>query len=411
MDARRLVVALSLLSLGIGCGARSGLDPGAEDEGRERPDAAVPDASDADRPLPPPAEPPPPPPPGRRALRVVAGVHHACLLDESGGVRCWGSNRRGSLGLDEAVRGRPRPIEVEGIAPLVALAGGHSHTIGIDAEGRLWGWGSSANGQLLHPVRGPAPPGLVSGLELPPAAGVAAGDAETCVRFVDGEIRCWGRRYSLRAGPMIGPEGRPMLDDAVELAGGLGHYCGVDGDGRPLCWGQNERGEIGLPAGSRVHEPRPLPGVPRVDQLALGFAHSCARLGAEVWCWGDNGHGECGVPEPDLVPPTRVEGLPSNVATLFAGWSATCAILETGRVLCWGENGYGQLGDGTRIGRVAPTEVRFAPGVRVVQMAAGANFACAVDDEGRVWCWGDNARGQLGDGTEEDRLVPVPVAL
>ncbi|MFJ9807275.1 hypothetical protein ACIRTB_03475 [Streptomyces sp. NPDC101158] len=86
-----------------------------------------------------------------------------------------------------------------------------------------------------------------------------------------------------------------------------------------------------------------------------------------------------------------------------------------GTVLTWGSNGFGQLGDGNTTGdspvpgRVCGNVTCTAPLDKVVQVAAGDGHSIALLDDGTVVGWGNNASGQLGDGTRTSRLTPVHV--
>ena len=85
-----------------------------------------------------------------------------------------------------------------------------------------------------------------------------------------------------------------------------------------------------------------------------------------------------------------------------------CALLDDGSVWCWGHNAHGELGDGTVWDNARPVTVAGLPAARSV--AAGLGFTCAATVDGRALCWGQNDLGQLGDGTTVDRLTPAPVA-
>ena len=107
--------------------------------------------------------------------------------------------------------------------------------------------------------------------------------------------------------------------------------------------------------------------------------------------------------------PITVSGLGSGVAGVAAGSHHTCAVTTAGAVLCWGSNYSGQLGDGTTTDRHAPTAVSSL-GSGVVAIAASTSHTCAVTDAGALWCWGWNAFGQVGDGTNTNKHVPTPVS-
>src|SRR5262245_32478273 len=94
---------------------------------------------------------------------------------------------------------------------------------------------------------------------------------------------------------------------------------------------------------------------------------------------------------------------------LSAGLSHTCAILVSSDVVCWGENADGQLGDGSTTRHNTPVRVRGLE-EGVIAIGAGGDFTCALVEAGTVRCWGSNAEGQLGDGSGADSHSPVMVA-
>ena len=76
--------------------------------------------------------------------------------------------------------------------------------------------------------------------------------------------------------------------------------------------------------------------------------------------------------------------------------------------MCWGSNDHGQLGDGTKDSRKAPADVSGLT-AGVIALAAGTGHTCALKKDGSVQCWGLNDHGQLGNGSNEDSLVPVDI--
>jgi alpha-tubulin suppressor-like RCC1 family protein len=98
-----------------------------------------------------------------------------------------------------------------------------------------------------------------------------------------------------------------------------------------------------------------------------------------------------------------VASLPA-AATVTAGGAHSCAALTDGRVFCWGANDQGQLGDGDNVPSLVPVPVPAL--TAVVQVAAGRAHTCARQRDGAVWCWGGNDSGQLGDGRALQKTTP-----
>ncbi len=82
----------------------------------------------------------------------------------------------------------------------------------------------------------------------------------------------------------------------------------------------------------------------------------------------------------------------------------TLVLRSDGKVWAWGRNTDGRLGDGTTTGRTSPVQVSGLTGI--VAVAAGDTHSLALKNDGTVWAWGDNNKGQLGDGTKTQRTSP-----
>jgi alpha-tubulin suppressor-like RCC1 family protein len=82
---------------------------------------------------------------------------------------------------------------------------------------------------------------------------------------------------------------------------------------------------------------------------------------------------------------------------------------KNGRAWCWGNNNNGQLGDNSTTSRLTPVSVLGAVKT-FCQISAGYTHTLAIDKYGRAWGWGSNSQGQLGDGSNTQRLTPVSVA-
>jgi alpha-tubulin suppressor-like RCC1 family protein len=133
--------------------------------------------------------------------------------------------------------------------------------------------------------------------------------------------------------------------------------------------------------------------------ISIGREHSCALIGdGTVRCWGWNAYGQLGDGTPGTYSASAVSasGIVDAVS-VSAGYGHSCAALSDGSARCWGWNLHGQLGDGTNVDRVTP--VRVAPPAGVTRIAAGNIHTCAQLEDGAVRCWGSNRYGELGDGS------------
>ena len=132
--------------------------------------------------------------------------------------------------------------------------------------------------------------------------------------------------------------------------------------------------------------------------------------GGATKCWGDNLYGQLGDgTDTSRLTPVDVSGLGSGIAAIATGSGHTCALATGGGVKCWGLNHMGQLGDGTDASQLTPVDVSGL-GSGVTAHTAGEEHACALVTGGTLRCWGNNEWGQLGDGTQTDRLTPVNVS-
>jgi alpha-tubulin suppressor-like RCC1 family protein len=178
------------------------------------------------------------------------------------------------------------------------------------------------------------------------------------------------------------------------------------------CWGWNNYGETGDTSGATTTpQPIDVAGLPaNLVAVALGGYHSCAvTTTREAWCWGENQVGQLGDGTTvDRPTPAAVPGL-SGVVAVTGGTYHTCALLVGGAAMCWGSNNSGQLGDSTATDRSTPVSV-VGLSSSLTQISAGRFHTCGVDTSGRALCWGNNAWGQLGDGTTSFRYMPVVVS-
>lgn len=131
-------------------------------------------------------------------------------------------------------------------------------------------------------------------------------------------------------------------------------------------------------------------------QPVAGSESTLVAAGADgITSWGS------GQTEGSSVPGLK------DVVRAAAGANHNLAVTARGEVWAWGENAYGQLGDGSTRDAADPVRVSGLP--RISEVAAGARHSLALASDGTVWAWGDNAAGQLGTGVPNGSMAPVQV--
>jgi alpha-tubulin suppressor-like RCC1 family protein len=244
---------------------------------------------------------------------------------------------------------------------------------------------------------------------------VSGGTDHTCGITSANRAVCWGTG-------LLGNGGATANQPPVEVAGGHSfrqvsaggeHTCAVTTDFRAYCWGRNVSGQLGDGSTTRRETPVPVAGGRQFRAISVGREHTCAVgfSDGRAYCWGSNnfGGGQLGDgTTTDRLTPTPVAG-GFIFRQVSAGFQHTCGVTTSDRVFCWGQDQRGQIGDGPEVTpRNRPRIVRGALLFR--ELDAGAYHTCAVTRDNRPYCWGWNQVGQLGDGGGQSRFVPRAVA-
>ncbi|HEX7476398.1 MAG TPA: kelch repeat-containing protein [Polyangiales bacterium] len=344
--------------------------------------------------------------------QLTSGWNHLHAIDTTGRGFSWGANNSGQLGVcDDKDRLRPTLLDSE---HWTKLAGGARHGCGVQKDAQLFCWGENANGQL---GLGDTTNSTMATLHVDTAhwSDAACGALHSCGLHEDGSLWCWGANSSgqLGLGPATAETHRAQQvgseTDWAHVYANARFSCALKVDGALYCWGDNTNGQLGVGDTSVHPTPQLVAAKLRFRDLATGALHACAiTTSGALYCWGLGASGQLGLGErAQHTAPTRV-GTASDWQAVACGSEHSCGI-RAGALYCWGANAARQLGVGDMTDRALPTLVDDKR--HWVQLAVGMSHSCALDDHGQVACFGDAARGQLGDATIKPRALPADVCI
>jgi alpha-tubulin suppressor-like RCC1 family protein len=309
--------------------------------------------------------------PALSSSQVSAGLLHSLSVGTDGSAWAFGWNVLGMLG-DGSLTDRHSPIKVAGLNDVVGVSAGGLHSLAVKGDGTVWSWGWNGFGQL--------------------------GDGTTQDRSTPVQV--------------------PGLTDVVEVAAGTWHSLAVKRDGSVWAWGWNPFGELG--DGTLIT--RTLPVRVPIDGVASvtgGGYHSLAvKTDGSVWAWGNNGFGQLGDgTRTDRSFPVRITGI-TDVFRVSAGMFHTVSVRNDGSVWAWGWNGYHQAGGADLADRLSPGPVLCSDDPscprsqglqlgKIAWVSGGGVHSTALSIDGKVWSWGLNNIGQLGDGGTTDSARAV----
>lgn len=215
--------------------------------------------------------------------------------------------------------------------------------------------------------------------------------------------------------PTIGSE-----STRVRLSAGFQHSAFIDYDGALYVWGDNTYGQLGLPDEAYLDQPTKLELPEPVVELSLGAWHTMLLTeSGRVYAFGRNTFGQVGNGGfENSAQPVLIEGLP-KIKAISAGSYHSLALADNGNVWGWGNNTSFQLAQASseelsqEDGQVVARRVE-QPALIISQnaiaIAAGGHFSMYLDEEGTVFSWGENTKGQLGDGTNQNQQFPSAVS-
>jgi alpha-tubulin suppressor-like RCC1 family protein len=325
---------------------------------------------------------------------------------------------------------RRTPTAVAGIkGTVVQIATSNSDGYALTANGSVWAWGVDSYGELGN---GTTTPYLTRAVKVDFPAGVKIVALPNPMPFdaalaIDSHGDAWGwglnaaNDLCLSGEAELHPKRIPLSD--VTLATGALTHSLFDSHGRVYACGSGLNGVLGNGTTTSSSTPTAVVGLPstaKVTALTSSWGGGGALLSnGGYYDWGYNAAGQVGdgnTTNSDV--PVHVQ-LPAPVRQVSQGGSGatngqTIAILTNGSVWAWGDNMRGQLGNGNKVDADLPVPVDVPSGVTFVQVNSGGYTCYAIDGTGRLWAWGGNQNGQLGTGSStqtEDYPVDVGIHL
>ncbi len=309
--------------------------------------------------------------------------------------------------------------DLSGCHDAVALAAGDVHACVLDDLGRAFCWGSGRFGRLGNggttdsPI--PVPVTLPNGVTF---TAISANTSHTCALDTTGVAWCWGGGYAGRLGNGAVTDQTtpvrvtmPANRTFTAIAAGSAHTCAIDDLGNGWCWGAGSTGQLGNGGWNEVNIPTPvaMPSATTFTAITAGYGHTCAVTNTTALrCWGYNNVGQVGNNQSgtNILTPAGVVAPGVGFRSIDAGYMTTCAVSVGGEPYCWGQNTRGQVGDGTTTNRLVPVPVLMPGGFPTHVIAVHAIHACALSAAGELHCWGGGEDGELGLGGLTETLDP-----
>jgi alpha-tubulin suppressor-like RCC1 family protein len=302
-----------------------------------------------------------------------AGADPSPAAAPAGSGLAWGSNGAGQLGngtdTDSNV---PVPVALPAGTTITAIAGGRTYSLALTSTGTVLAWGSNNDGQLGNPAftrsSVPVPVRLPAGTTI---TGIAAGGDHSLAVTSTGTVLAWGSNSAGQVGngnyrDQLAPVrvNLPAGTTITAIAAGTVHSLAVTSTGTGLAWGSNRVGQLGN--GTNTDRNRPVP-----VNLPAG----------------------------------------TTITAIAAGVDHSLAVTSTGTALAWGNNEFGELGNGSDTNSNLPVPVNLPAGTTITAIAAGSYHSLAVTTTGTVLAWGNNSAGQVGNGSNTNSNLPIPVNL
>jgi alpha-tubulin suppressor-like RCC1 family protein len=355
---------------------------------------------------------------------VAAGRAHVLLLKSDGTLYGWGANDYGQLGDGTGTERRTPVAAGSGLSGVVSIAVGGDHALALKSDGSVVAWGRNdsqlGDGTVTNRYEPVAV--LSGGAPLTGVVAIAAGMYHSLALKSDGTVWRWGTHTAENETTNYQAVQVPNLTGVTAIAAGANHSLALKTDGTGVgtvwTWGRNTEGQLG----DGTTTDRLIPESVTNDATAVlgGALHTLiVKSDGSIVGAGRNDKGQLGDGTATSRTSLQTAFTTSGVTKLSAGGYHTLAIKSDGKVWGSGYNSTGEVGVGSIVQINSPTQA--ANLYDVVSLSAGRQIpnifftastnAAAITADGRVWTWGANFFGQLGDGSGLAAVKTTPRVL
>lgn len=359
---------------------------------------------------------------------VSNGHYHSCAIqnktsDNTKPLYCWGRNSHNQLATDivNSVDTKENISQNWSLQSKISQAAddwlkidaGASHTCGIKNTDELWCWGDNFTNQMGRNSANPSDLADPVNKQISPIQVMEDG---LTIAFVAKDVAVGG--YTVE--PADPPNTPPN-----HSAGG--HTCAIKTDGTLWCWGENDTSQLG----DQTIVNKTIPTQIIVDTAFYGFPpqfnnswvsvkagnrFTCGlQTNQKLYCWGDHTFGETGtgvitasttttpVPVTSVTSPKPIVG--NHIVLDYAvGQNSACAITSTNELWCWGYKGSSQATlDAETAQQISLSPAKHPVGTDWQSLTLGMSHGCGIREDAdfnrTVYCWGDSAEFQFGNGS------------
>ena len=297
------------------------------------------------------------------------------------------------------------------------LRNGGSFVLVVREDGTILGWGDNRKGQLGTKHSGilTAPETAAAGLNGKDLADIQCGNENTLFLMKDGTVYTCGTNG--RGCQGLGnlkthvrePRRIPGLEHIVQIACGFGHNAALDADGHVWVWGRNDHGQLGIGSKGAKNTPVKLE-LEGIVRIACGGKFTLAQdRDGRLWGWGSNTHQvlQEGAKQACLRPVALAgfEGL--NVVAFGGGSDVAFWLDDQGNLWGRGRNEFRQVGSRDAAWKISPKLTRVDIPEKVVSVCAYSAITSALTESGNMYIWGSGSSGALGDGTAPGSTYPM----